>query len=70
MKELSTHVSSSDNVRICPINVGVRMVSQYMLVNPSIHGRPLVEIMDGANSFPDPRLMSDGKVTDKGMEEK
>lgn len=65
MKVLSTHMCSSDNVGISPVDVGVRMVSQYVLVNPSIHGCPLVEVMNGANSFPDPWLVSDGKVTDK-----
>ena len=38
-------------------------MTQHVLVDPGVHGRPVEEIMDRTNSLPDPRLMGDGEVT-------
>lgn len=42
------------------------MVSHYVLVGPSIHGGTVEEVLsESTNSFPNPRLVCDGKVTAK-----
>ena len=54
---------SCANVGICSINVGVGMVTKDMLVDPVISRCSVKERMSEAYCIPNPRLVSNGKVT-------
>ena len=55
--------SNCDNVGICSINVGVGMVTKDMLVDPVISRCSVKEGVNEAYCIPNPRLVSNGKVT-------
>lgn len=59
---ITTNLGCSDDVWVCPINIGVGMVAYDMLVDPCIHGSTVEEIMDTTNSLPHPRLVGDSKM--------
>ena len=66
----SAYWSSSNNVWVCSVYVGVRVMAQDVLMDPHVHGRPLEEVVKGTHQLPHPRLVGNGKVACKKTREK
>ncbi len=54
-----------DDVRVCPVDIGVGVVAERVLVDPRQHRGSVEEVVSCTDQFPHPRLVGDSKMTEK-----